>query len=160
VSVLANPGDLLLNKNSSNQNYGVGFRTTVFAAPGSTTVARGVSVYCIDHSLSGGMQQNLDDTPIGMLAAVWNLTDGSPLATSGTAAESRALMAQAGVAEDSDTAAVDADAVGQRSPPGRPRSSRRRPWATRTCRPAACAPGGACAPTCWCRSRATPTGSR
>ncbi len=58
VQVVANPGDLLLNKNKSNQNYGVGFKTTVFAGPGSTTVARGISVYCLDHGrtipLEGG----------------------------------------------------------------------------------------------------------
>lgn len=49
VSVVAQPGDLLLNKNAGNQNYGVGFRTTVFAAPGSVTIARGISVFCLDH---------------------------------------------------------------------------------------------------------------
>lgn len=156
VQVIANPGDLLLNKDASKQNYGIGFRTTVFAAPGSTTVARGIAVYCIDHSrtipfeggfdvlgpasqlpgyeslgklleLSGNMQPSLDESVPGMLAAVWNLTDGSPLDTSGSADEARALMAQAGVAEDSvpgglpdfenpnagsaETAAVDTSAV-------------------------------------------------
>jgi len=156
VQVIANPGDLLLNKNTSNQNYGVGLRTTVFAGPGSTTVARGISVYCLDHgrtipleggfdvlgpasevpgyeavgkllALSGTLQPDLDNTPTGMQAAVWNTTDAAPLATSGYADEARALMAQAGVAEDSvpggltdmndpnagseDTAAVGTDAV-------------------------------------------------
>jgi hypothetical protein len=156
VQVVANPGDLLLNKDASKQNYGIGFRTTVFAAPGSTTVARGIAVYCIDHSrtipfeggfdvlgpasevpgyeplakllaLSGTMQQSLDEEVPGMLAAVWNITDGSPLATSGSADEARALMTQAGVTEDSvpgglpdmtdpnadseDTAAVDGNTV-------------------------------------------------
>jgi hypothetical protein len=36
-----------------------------------------------------------------MQAAIWNLTDATPLATSGTAVESRALMAQAAVTENS-----------------------------------------------------------
>lgn len=130
VSVVAQPGDLLLNKNTGNQNYGVGFRTTVFAAPGSVTIARGISVFCLDHdrtipleggfdvlgpadqvpgyesvakllALSGALQPGLDDTPPGMQAAVWNITDGAPLATSGSEDEARALMQQAGVAEDS-----------------------------------------------------------
>ncbi len=36
-----------------------------------------------------------------MQAAIWNLTDASPLDTSGTAEESRALMSEAGVTENS-----------------------------------------------------------
>ena len=40
------PGETLLNKSDSQQNFGVGFETIVFAAPGSTTVANGVSAYC------------------------------------------------------------------------------------------------------------------
>lgn len=130
VQVIAQPGDLLLNKKPDRQNLGVGFRTTVFASPGSTTVANGIAVYCIDHDKSfpldegfdvgpaGGelpgyegivkllqlnatLQPGLNDTVDGMQAAIWNLTDASPLATSGTADASRALLAQAGVAEDS-----------------------------------------------------------
>ena len=130
VQVIAHPGDLLLNKDQSKQNMGVGFQTTVFAAPGSTTVANGIAAYCIDHDrffplaesfdvgpsgaelpgydgvvkllqLNAALQPSLDETITGMQAAIWNLTDGSPLDTSGTAEESRALLAQAQVAEDS-----------------------------------------------------------
>jgi hypothetical protein len=129
VQVTAQPGDLLLNKDSSRQNMGVGFRTTVYAPPGSTTVANGISVYCIDKhlffpaaegfdvlgparelpgyeglatllELSGRIQPGLDQTPPGMLNAIWNVTDAAPLEFSGSAEESRALLAQAGVSED------------------------------------------------------------
>ena len=78
-------------------------------------------------ALSGTLQPSLDEEVPGMLAAVWNITDGSPLETSGSADEARALMAQAGVTEDSvpgglpdmtdpnagseDTAAVDGNSV-------------------------------------------------
>jgi hypothetical protein len=48
VEVTAEPGDLLLNESGDNQNFGVGFRSIVFAPPGGTTTADGVSVYCID----------------------------------------------------------------------------------------------------------------
>ncbi len=130
VQVVAQPGDLLLDKDPSRQNFGVGFRTTVFATPGSTTVANGIAVYCLDHTLSYPLDQGFDVGPAGselpgydgvvrllqlnanlqpelnapltgMQAAIWNLTDATPLDSSGTADESRALMAQAGVAENS-----------------------------------------------------------
>jgi hypothetical protein len=130
VQVVAQPGDVLLNKETDRQNFGVGFRTIVFAAPGSTTVANGISVFCMDHgrfipftstfdvlgpaselpgyeplakllALSGRMQPSLEETLPGMLNAVWNVTDALPLETSGTATESRALLTQAGVAENS-----------------------------------------------------------
>jgi hypothetical protein len=129
VQVTAQPGDLLLNKDSSRQNVGVGFQTTVYATPGSTTVANGISVYCIDKhlfypaaegfdvlgparelpgyeglaallDLSGRIQPGLEQTPPGMLNAIWNLTDAASLEFSGSAEESRALLAQAGVPED------------------------------------------------------------
>ena len=48
VQVTAQPGDLLLNKDASRQNMGVGFQTMVYAPPGSTTTANGISAYCID----------------------------------------------------------------------------------------------------------------
>lgn len=130
VQVVAEPGDLLLDKDPSRQNFGVGFRTTVFATPGSTTVANGIAVYCLDHTLSFPLDQGFDVGPTGselsrydgvvrllqlnarlqpelnapltgMQAAIWNLTNATPLDSSGTADESRALMAQAGVTEDS-----------------------------------------------------------
>ena len=130
VQVIAHPGDLLLNKDQSKQNMGVGFQTTVFAAPGSTTVANDIAAYCIYYDrffplaesfdvgpsgaelpgydgvvkllqLNAALQPSLDETITGMQAAIWNLTDGSPLDTSGTAEESLALLAQAQVAEDS-----------------------------------------------------------
>ncbi len=130
VQVTAQPGDLLLNKDSSRQNLGVGFQTIVFASPGSTTTARGISVYCIDKhrffpldegfdvaglardvpgfgplgtllELSGRIQPSLEETPPGMLNAVWNVTDAAPLEFSGSAEASRALLAQAGIAENS-----------------------------------------------------------
>ena len=130
VRVVADPGDLLLNKDASKQNFGIGFRTVVMAGPGGTTTAEGVSVFCIDKSrffpadegfdvlgparslpgyaplaalleLSGRMQPNLDETPPGMLNAVWNVTDAAPLQFSGTAEQSQALLTQAGIAPDS-----------------------------------------------------------
>jgi hypothetical protein len=130
VQVVTTAGESLLDKESERQNFGVAFKTTVFAAPGSTTVAPGVAVYCLDHdrffpltsgfdvgpqlselpgyagaakllALNGANQPGLNDSVTGMQAAIWNITDGTPLATSGSAEESRALMAQAGVAEDS-----------------------------------------------------------
>lgn len=130
IEVAAEPGDLLLNKDPARQNFGVSFNTVVFATPGSTTVANGIAVYCLDHDRSfpfgGGfdvgpkgvelpgyegvvkllqlnakLQTTLNDSLPGMQAAIWNLTDGSPLETSGTATESRTLMAQAGVSENS-----------------------------------------------------------
>jgi hypothetical protein len=129
VQVTAQPGDLLLNKDSSRQNMGVGFSTSVYARPGTTTTANGISVYCIDKDLffpaaegfdvlgparelpgyeplaallelSGRIQPSLEETPPGMLNAVWNVTDAAELEFSGSAAESRALLAQAGVAEN------------------------------------------------------------
>lgn len=130
VQVTAQPGDLLLNKDPSRQNFGVGFQTIVFAAPGSKTVANGIFVYCLDHDrslpiaesfdvgptaselpgyagvlallqLNARTATSLDDTLVGMQAALWNLTDASPLQSSGTAQESQALMAQAGVTANS-----------------------------------------------------------
>lgn len=128
--VTAEPGELLLNKDASSQNFGIAFKTLVFAPPGSTTVAPGIAVYCIDHDrtfpftqsfdvgpaagelpgydgvlkllrLNAELQPNLNESIEGMQAAIWNLTDASPLATSGTAEQSRSLMARAGVVEDS-----------------------------------------------------------
>ena len=130
LQVTAEPGDLLLNKDPSRQNFGVAYRSVVFAGPGETTVANGVAVYCLDHdrlfpfgggfdvgakstelpgyegvarllALNATIQPSLTESVAGMQAAIWNLTDASPLETSGTAEASRALMAQAGVAEDS-----------------------------------------------------------
>jgi hypothetical protein len=130
LQVTAEPGDLLLNKDPSRQNFGVAYRSVVFAAPGETTVANGVAVYCLDHdrlfpfgggfdvgakstelpgyegvarllALNATIQPSLTESVAGMQAAIWNLTDASPLETSETADASRALMAQAAVAEDS-----------------------------------------------------------
>jgi hypothetical protein len=130
VQVTASPGDLLLNKDPSRQNMGVGFSTIVFASPGSTTVANGIAAYCLDHDrsfplgeifdvgpsgaelpgyegvvrllqLNAQLQPSLTESIAGMQAAIWNLTDASPIDTSGTADESRALLAQAQVAENS-----------------------------------------------------------
>jgi len=130
VRVVAEPGDLLLNKDAAKQNFGVAFRSRVTALPGGTTTAEGVSVVCIDKSrlfpldegfdvlgparelpgygplaalldLSGRIQPSLDETAPGMLAAVWNVTDAAPLAFSGTAEQSQALLGQAGIAPDS-----------------------------------------------------------
>ncbi len=127
--VTAEPGELLLNKNQSSQNFGIAFKTLVFAAPGSTTVANGIAVYCLDHDrtfpftesfdvgpaagempgyegvlkllrLNAELQPKLDDSIEGMQAAIWNLTDDAPLSTSGTEEQSRALMVRAGVGEN------------------------------------------------------------
>ncbi|WP_320669497.1 thioester domain-containing protein [Patulibacter defluvii] len=49
VQVTALPGDVLLNKNEGGQDMGVGFTSIVFATPGSTTTANGLTVYCLDH---------------------------------------------------------------------------------------------------------------
>ncbi len=129
VQVTAEPGDLLLNKDDSKQDFGVGYRTVVFAAPGATTTANGVSVFCIDHTAGipfdegfdvgppaatvpgdedlarlltlSGRQQTVIDQPLdGMLGAVWNVTDHVPLFVSGDEDAARALLVQAGVTED------------------------------------------------------------
>lgn len=127
--VVAEPGQTLLDKSPEHQNFGIGFRTIVFAAPGSTTVANGVSVYCLDHdrlfpidqvfdvgppaastpgyegvakllALNAGRQPDLSTAVPGMQAAIWNLTDAAPLASSGSEDEARSLMSEAGVGED------------------------------------------------------------
>ena len=130
VLVTAQPGEMLLDKSADHQNFGVGFQTIVFTAPGSTTVARGISVYCLDHDrstpldqtfdvgpaasevpghegvskllqLNAGKQTGLSESLPGMQAAIWNLTDAAPLASSGYETEASALMGEAGVAADS-----------------------------------------------------------
>jgi hypothetical protein len=131
IQVTAEPGDILLNKDKSKQNFGVGFRTRVFARPGETTLAEGVFVYCIDNSLEMPESENGFDAighasdlpgfePLGTLleyaartqgsftnylagmdVAVWNVTDQEPLDTSGFATEARAFLAGAGLAENS-----------------------------------------------------------
>lgn len=108
VSVETKPGEVLLNKDRSSQNLIVGYPTHVFAAPGETTVAPGVSTYCIDHSklppygsnfdvgpaastvpgfeaigrllaLNGELQPSLAEADPAMQGAIWNQTDGSKL---------------------------------------------------------------------------------
>jgi hypothetical protein len=108
VSVETKPGEVLLNKDRSSQNLIVGYPTHVFAAPGETTVAPGVSTYCIDHSkgipfgsnfdvgpaastvpgfesigklleLNGQLQPSLAEADPSMQEAIWNQTDGSNL---------------------------------------------------------------------------------
>jgi hypothetical protein len=130
IQVAAQPGDLLLNKDSGSQGYGVGFETLVFASPGQTTVAQGVSVFCINHSLvipnstsfdvlgpaaelpgyedlgkllqlSGSIQTSLDETPTGMQDAIWNVTDATPFTVTLDPDAARARLSQAGVTEDS-----------------------------------------------------------
>lgn len=106
VSVETKPGETLLNKDSSSQNLVVGYPTHVFAGPGETTVAPGVSTYCMDHSklppygsnfdvgppvsalpgfegvgklleLNAGLQASLTEAVPAMQNALWNQTDGS-----------------------------------------------------------------------------------
>ena len=130
VQVVAKPGDVLLNKDSSRQHYAVGFQTTVFAAPGRTTIAEGVSVFCVNFhliapnlntfdvmgpaaevpgfeplakllELSGTMQPSLDQVADGMQGAIWNVTDGLALSETLNPDASRAILAQAEIAEDS-----------------------------------------------------------
>lgn len=137
--VRAQPGETLLNKNEGDQNMGVGFETIVFAAPGSTTVANGISAYCLDHDrgipFSGTFdvgpkasempgyegvakllaynastaQASLDDSPPAMQAAIWNQTDGTPLVATGGAEEVQALLTGAGVTAN--TAGTDLPAI-------------------------------------------------
>ena len=137
--VRVQPGETLLNKNEGDQNFGVGFETIVFAAPGSTTVANGVSAYCLDHDrgipFSGTFdvgpkasempgyegvakllaysastaQASLDDSPAAMQAAIWNQTDGTPLVATGGVEEVQALLSGAGVTEN--TAGTDLPAI-------------------------------------------------
>jgi hypothetical protein len=137
--VKAEPGETLLNKNEGTQNMGIGFESIVFAAPGSTTVANGISAYCLDHDrgipfeglfdvgpkaseLSGyegvakllaynfaNAQSSLDDSPPAMQAAIWNQTDGTPLVSIGGEEEVQALLTGAGVAEN--TAKTDLAAI-------------------------------------------------
>jgi hypothetical protein len=135
VQVVAKPGDLLLNKDSSRQHYAVGFQTTVFAAPGRTTVAEGVSVFCVNFhliapnlntfdvmgpaaevpgfeplakllELSGTIQPSLDEVATGMQGAIWNVTDGLSLSETVDPAASSAILTQAGIAEDSHPAGL------------------------------------------------------
>jgi hypothetical protein len=130
VRVVAEPGELLLNKDDSRQNWGIGFRTIVFAAPGETTTADGISGYCIDQplglpgtatfdalgparevpgreplaqllELSGTLQTSVDEPVLGMLYAVWDVTNGVDLDETTEPAEARAVLAQAGVPENS-----------------------------------------------------------
>jgi hypothetical protein len=63
VQVTAKPGDLLLNKDPTRQNFGIAFETTVFASPGSTTVANGIAVYCLDHDRFFPLDQGFDVGP-------------------------------------------------------------------------------------------------
>jgi hypothetical protein len=108
VSVETKPGEVLLNKDSAAQNLAVGYPTHVFAGPGETTVAPGVSTYCIDHSklapfgsdfdvgpavsslpgyegvgklleLNAQLQPSLEEAVPAMQNALWNQTDGSPI---------------------------------------------------------------------------------
>ena len=137
--VKAEPGETLLNKKDSDQNFGIGFETIVFAAPGSTTVANGISAYCLDHDRGipfeglfdvgpkasempgyegvakllaynfSNAQPSLDDSPAAMQAAIWNQTDGTPLVAIGGAEEVQALLTGAGVSEN--TAGTDLPAI-------------------------------------------------
>jgi hypothetical protein len=137
--VRAQPGETLLNKNEGNQNMGIGFESIVFAAPGETTVANGISAYCLDHDRSipfeglfdvgpkaselagyegvakllaynfANAQASLDDSPPAMQAAVWNQTDGQPLISIGGPEEVEALMSAAGVGVN--TAGTDLPAI-------------------------------------------------
>lgn len=129
IQVTANPGDILANKETDRQNFGVASTTTVLTTPGSSTTANGVAVYCLDKGrfipfqsrfdvlgpgrdvpgyapaaalleLASRLQPTLNETVDGMQAALWNITDAAPLDTSGTAEQSRALLSQAGVPED------------------------------------------------------------
>jgi hypothetical protein len=106
VEVETKPGEVLLNKDSSSQNLGVAYPTTAWAAPGETTVAPGVAVYCVDHTklppsesnfdvgpplsavpglegaaklleLNAQLQTSLDGASLPMQSAIWNQTDGS-----------------------------------------------------------------------------------
>jgi hypothetical protein len=125
--VKAEPGETLLNKNEGNQNMGIGFESIVFASPGETTVANGISAYCLDHDRSipfeglfdvgpkasempgyegvakllaynfANAQTSLDDSPPAMQAAIWNQTDAQPLISIGGPEEVEALMSAAGV---------------------------------------------------------------
>lgn len=57
LEVEAKAGDLILNKSSDSQNFGVALDTFVFAGPGQTTTAEGLGVYCLDrerHTPSAG----------------------------------------------------------------------------------------------------------
>jgi hypothetical protein len=137
--VKAEPGETLLNKNDADQNMGIGFESIVFAAPGSTTVANGISAYCLDHDrgipfeglfdvgpkaseLPGyegvakllaynfaNSQASLDDSPPAMQAAIWNQTDGTPLISIGGEEEVQALLSGAGVGVN--TSGVDLPAI-------------------------------------------------
>jgi hypothetical protein len=76
VSVEAKPGEVLLNKDRASQNLVVGYPTHVFAGPGETTVAPGVSTYCIDHKK---LPPSGSSFPVGAPAA--NFDVGPPAST-------------------------------------------------------------------------------
>jgi hypothetical protein len=137
--VKAEPGETLLNKNEATQNMGIGFESIIFAAPGETTVANGISAYCLDHDRGipfeglfdvgpkasempgyegvakllaynfASAQAALDDSPPAMQAAIWNQTDGTPLVSIGGEEEVQALLSGAGVGEN--TAKTDLPAI-------------------------------------------------
>ncbi len=50
VKVETHPGDVLLNKDPSRQNMGISFSTIVFAPPGRSETADGISAYCISET--------------------------------------------------------------------------------------------------------------
>jgi hypothetical protein len=141
VQVTAEPGDIMLDKNSAGQTYGVGFRTIVFAPPGRSTTAEGISVYCIDGhknvpsqetfdvlgparnvpgmerlatllALSGRRQTSLTFPPPGMLAAVWMVTDGRRLADG--------VLFETNASEDQARALLTEAGVPEEAAPGLP----------------------------------------
>ena len=129
VQVTARPGDVLVPEQDGRQDVGVAFTTIVFAAPGQTTRADGVSGYCLNArldqpfttgfdvgppaaalpgredlvrllALADARTPDLSGVPPGMQHAIWNVTDGLPLQGLPDEAEARALLTEAGVAED------------------------------------------------------------
>jgi hypothetical protein len=120
VQVEVQPGELLLNKTSADQNLAVGYPTTVLAPRGGTTVAPGVAAYCVDHSkeipegggfdvgpalstvpgfegvdkllqLNAQIVPSLTEPLLGIQEALWNLTDAVPLEDAGFSGEEEAV---------------------------------------------------------------------
>jgi hypothetical protein len=50
VRVLGEPGDVLLDKDATSQNFGVGYPLDLFAPRGETAHVDGLYVYCIDYT--------------------------------------------------------------------------------------------------------------
>lgn len=88
VRLHADPGELLVNKDATRQDFGVGQAFDLFAPRGGTATANGLVVYCVDARLhiptAGGAfdvigpADALGDPSLARLAAVLRIVGGLP----------------------------------------------------------------------------------